>query len=426
MSRGPAGEGVPVVGETLLRLAAFALGLVILLATANSLIRTLVVPRVSSSVISNAVAGGTLWAVARCAGAFRTYRKRDAIQAWGGPLVILGLLVVWLNLFWLGYALMLTGYHNLSLVSGFREAGSSLFTLGYATNERVSLVLLDFAAAATGPIVIGLMIGYLPTLYSAFSRREVEVTQLDWQAGEPNWGPELLARQSELGSLEELGELYRAWTTWAADVSETHTTYSVLIAIRSTRYKRNWVVSLLAVMDAAALQLSLMPELPAARARLVLRVGMECLRAIGAILDRDLAAEGRRSPLGQDTERPVTLSREEFDRGVRRLKRAALPITVDEDEGWRLFCLWRERYEAWAYSIALRIDAVPSWWSGPRRYVEPVIPTPEMEPLDEMGPAVATLRKSQHKPPPSKTARNRQRNRAKNDPAARKKSRPSS
>ena len=50
-----------------------------------------------------------------------------------------------------------------------REAGSSLFTLGYATNDRANLTALDFLAASTGPITIGLLIGYLPTLTRTIS-----------------------------------------------------------------------------------------------------------------------------------------------------------------------------------------------------------------------------------------------------------------
>ena len=49
-------------------------------------------------------------------------------------------------------------------------------------------------AAASGLFVIAAQIGYLPTLYGAFNRRETEVTLLGSRAGTPPWGPELLAR----------------------------------------------------------------------------------------------------------------------------------------------------------------------------------------------------------------------------------------
>lgn len=37
-------------------------------------------------------------------------------------------------------------------------------------------------AAASGPLVIALQIAYLPTLYGAYNRREVEVTLLKSRA----------------------------------------------------------------------------------------------------------------------------------------------------------------------------------------------------------------------------------------------------
>ena len=55
--------------------------------------------------------------------------------------------------------------------------------------------------------MVALQIGYLPTLYSAFNRREVEVALLASRAGSPPWGPEILAR-TRFG----FPEGSRAWT----------------------------------------------------------------------------------------------------------------------------------------------------------------------------------------------------------------------
>ena len=114
--------------------------------------------------------------------------------------MIVGALATWLISFLIGYTLMLHGAVGLQLGASFREAGSSLFTLGFASSDREQLSIIDFIAAATGPITIGLMISYLPTLYSSFNRREGEVALLKSRAGEPNWGPEILARFAALGS----------------------------------------------------------------------------------------------------------------------------------------------------------------------------------------------------------------------------------
>lgn len=373
------------------------LGLLLLLATVNSVIRTLVVPRVASSRIAAMVTIGTLWVFTFIARRLKTYRRRDAALAFAGPMILIGLLVVWLGLYWLSYALLMQVAEGLTFAVALREAGSSLFTLGYATDQRAQLMALDFFAAATGPITIGLMIGYLPTLYSAFSRREMEVTKLSWLAGEPNWGPELLARQATLDTLDELPDLWREWTTWAADVSESHTTYPVLVTVRSTRPSRNWAVALLAVMDGAALQLALMPELPQGKARMLLREGIQCLRALEVVLLADALhlQEMHREP--HSAERPVTLTRADFDRGVQRIREAGAPITCDGDEAWDIFQPWRMRYEDWAYALCKAIDAVPTWWSGDRFPATAPLPTPELGPLVAMGPIESRVR-SRKKP----------------------------
>ena len=53
---------------------------------------------------------------------------------------------------------------------------------------------LDFVAAGVGLVLVALQIAYLPTLYSAYNRRETLVTLLESRAGAPAWGPEILIR----------------------------------------------------------------------------------------------------------------------------------------------------------------------------------------------------------------------------------------
>jgi len=85
-----------------------------------------------------------------------------------------------------------------------------------------------FTAAATGLVIVTLQIAYLPALYAAFNRREVEVALLNARAGVPSWGPELLARThyalgTGVSALDTLPGLYARWERWAADVAESRT-----------------------------------------------------------------------------------------------------------------------------------------------------------------------------------------------------------
>lgn len=352
-------------GERLVIVLTGLLGLFLVLASWWSLLRTLVVPRGSSWL--NSAKNGWLLALLRSGARLsKSYVGRDRVLVWVGPLAIFSSLLMWLALFFAGYSLMMFAIGGLSMAVSVREAGSSLFTLGYASSDRAQLTALDFLAAATGPITIGLLIGYLPTLYTAYQRRESEVTLMQARAGEPNWGPELLARHAQVGTVPRLYDLWPVWERWAADISESHTNFPVLIQMRSARAERNWLVALLCVMDAAAMHMSLNPELPQDAARLMLRQGVLCLRELAQV--EGIAFDDDPSP---DT--PSNVSIEQFLDACRDLATLAYPMSRGPAAAYRHFRGWRANYEAVVYELAARIDAVPAPWSGPRRPPLPIL-----------------------------------------------------
>jgi hypothetical protein len=216
-----------------------------------------------------------------------------------------------------------------------------------------------FAAAISGIGVIALMIGYLPTLYAAYNRRETLVTMLEALSGKPPWGPELLARQQLIGNVSYLPKLYERWTEWAADIAESHTTYRPLIYFRSRYPQQPWPLALLAVLDAAALHLSLCPSSAPAEARPLLRVGYTTMRSIA----RALAIDVDDDPRPDD---PLVLTKADFDEAVRHVAEAGWAFERQGDEAWPHFRGWRVNYEAAAHGIAAHLDLPPTLWSGPR------------------------------------------------------------
>ncbi len=124
------------------------------------------------------------------------------------------------------------------------------------------------------------MIGFLPTIYSAYIEREVDVTMLGSVAGEPAWGPELLSRLTMSGGLENAPEVFHRWTEVSARLRMTHMTYPVLVWVRSGRSRRHYVVSLLAVLDAAALLVSLKPTLHKSGAVALLTQGGQAMQVL--------------------------------------------------------------------------------------------------------------------------------------------------
>lgn len=197
---------------------------------------------------------------------------------------------------------------------------------------------------------------------------------LNARAGEPSWGPELLARthlplgSGSVSSIGSLPDLYGQWERWAIDVAEGHSAYLPLVRFRSSQRLTSWVTALLAVLDSAALFMALSPQsAPLVPARLCLRAGYICFtksaRAMGILLPDDPEPDGG-----------ITLSYQEFLDAVTRLRERGFPIERDPAEAWPDFVGWRANYEQPAYALAFAVDAVPALWSGPRRHRPADIP----------------------------------------------------
>lgn len=395
-------------------------GLILFVATTVSLMRTVIVPRSLRSVISDAVAKvvtGTSFAIARLR---KAYPKRDAVLAWSGPLIIVLQLITWLVLYLFAYGLLLYGVGATDIGDSLRQAGSSLFTLGFADVNTVDATAIDFIAAATGPIVIALLIGFLPSIYSAYLSRESAVASLGVVAGEPAWGPELLTRVSLSKEGSALNELFTRWAEEASSIRLSHSTYPVLMWVRSPRPNRHYLVSLLSVLDAAALLVSLSTSLDRSRAFILLTQGGQTMEVLNVglmqhvSLRRRLPFSGRfrtttRRERQQETQLPewnrqilaiaraadedvlqglgkdavdalrareregTRLPREEFDKAVAMLRASGFPIERDVDEAWEQFQLARARYEGAAYSMFRTLDCPPAPWTGTRRISTPTV-----------------------------------------------------
>lgn len=354
--------------------AAAAVGALIIIAAGWSVIGTLVVPRRVRSHFTRWVSFALTAVFRTIADASKNYLVRDRILAVRAPVQLIVQIGVWLAAFELGFGLLLWPFiTGASLGAALEQAGSSLCTLGYIAPHAGAPAGLDDLAALAGLGTVALQIGYLPTLYAAFNRRETLVSMLDFRAGVPSWGPELLARThfglgSRVSAVPELPTLFEKWETWSADVAESHATYPTLAAFRSAQPLSSWMTAQLAVLDAAALYLALQVDPPGAiSARLCLRGGFTCLTTIARAMGFDV-------PLEADPSQGISLTYAEFVEAVERLRSVDFPIDRPLDEAWREFLGWRVNYEAAAYAIAMRIDAPPALWSGARRHAAEHIP----------------------------------------------------
>jgi hypothetical protein len=416
--------------EPAARVVAFAIGVLLLITAGMSIVRTMVVPRMSVSWLFAVVIRTTDVLFTGLARLMRTYRGRDRVLAWSGPVGIIAALVVWLICFLCAYAFMIFGVTNVSLVDGFLQAGSGLLTLGLVGTPGETVTILDFFAAMTGPAVIALLIGFLPTLYQAYLARESRVLLDTGLSGAPEWGPEFLVRVHMLEGETDLPEIFAQWTPWAAQVRLTQTLYPSLNRFRSAVGTRNWLIALVAALDAAAIHNAIQKDAPDPRTVTFIQQGAQAILSIDAaeisvdghivfrsrkrrldstlkvfgVSERDAASP--RGPGIADTYMPKamqavteaatldgiraqltppdnvdlaygtresTLSREEFDSALDYIASAGVTIDRDRDESFEIFRRIRGRYESAVYHLAQRFYLPPGPWSGPRKPATPVI-----------------------------------------------------
>jgi hypothetical protein len=348
-----------------IRVLGSVVGAVLLIGTSISVLKTLVMPGGRIGHLYMTVGRVVDWVFRLAVHRVPSYERRDRVLAFQAPVVIAALLISWLLFFLLGFGLVLwpgVGHFAAAL----REAGSSLFTLGFASTNRGGPTAVDFMAGAVGLFVVALQIAYLPTLYSAFNRRETEVTLMAVRAGQPAWGPELLARSRFTITSEDLPNFYRQWERWAADVAESHSSYPILLRFRSTDPRASWLIALLAVMDSAALFSAVAPDEVPVQGRLCLTMGFRCLRELARTLGWPYDEDPR-------PDAGIALTRQEFDQGIERLQSVGFHMQRSPDEAWPHFQGWRVNYEPIAYRLAHALDLVPAAWSGPRRSGEPPV-----------------------------------------------------
>ena len=340
-----------------------ALGILVVLATASSVVLTLILPRAPrrSGRFTRVVVRSVQVVFILISRLGKSYETKDAILAPTAPVALVAQLLYWAGGFILGYALMLLPFvHNVG--DALSQAATSLFTLGAIPVGGSADQPVDIAAGATWAVIVALQIAYLPALYSAFNKREGLVTMLESRAGLPSWGPELLARHQLVGITDTLAELYDDWEEWGADVSESHTTYPVMLLFRSPEPWASWVTGLIAVLDACALHLALCPGTAPHQARLCLRMGFSAFNRIGATLgwhpDPDPAPDGA-----------IDLSFDDFAEAVSLLAEVGFPLERSAEEAWPDFRGWRINYETTAYRMADYVTAPPAPWSGNRRHL---------------------------------------------------------
>ncbi len=306
---------------------------------------------------------------------FQQKRVRDQLYSIFGPLSLLLLLVIWAAMLIIGFAFIylalgtpfadsLNTAHT--LISNSRAclyvSGTTLFTLGLGdvvpkTHLARAFLVLE---SGTGLGFVALVIGFVPILYQAFSRRETSVALLDGRAGSPPTSAELLRRHGYEGGQLALIALLIEWERWSAELLESHVSYPLLCYYRSQHDNQSWLSALVAILDTCALLITTIEGEPVRQAQLTFAMARHALIDLGHIFH--LGSQEEQDKLGPDR-----LPQKEFFKLCEALGEMHMRLCGDPAAMKRLADI-RGLYEPHAYTLCtyLRLS-LPLWLAEPKK-----------------------------------------------------------
>ncbi len=301
-------------------------------------------------------------------------KRRERLLGVYGPLSLLMLLCVWAVCLIVGFAMMQQGLGaKLNAPEGVATFGTFLymsgvtfFTLGFGDVTPHAALGRGLAVfeAGVGFGFLAIVIGYLPVVYGAFSRRETNISLLDARAGSPPTAAELLRRHGQHQGMPELTILLRDWERWSSELMESHLSYPVLCYYRSQHTNQSWLAALTTILDTCALvMVGIDGSGPTWQAELTFAMTRHAVVDIAQIFNTSP------HPCPKDRLAPDTLAVLRT-----RLAEAGVPLREGADAERKLAEI-RKKYEPYVNALAdyllmpvppwvLDTDAVDNWQSS--------------------------------------------------------------
>jgi len=343
-------------------------GLVILLAVLLDAFETVVLPRrVQRSFRLTSLFYRNTWIPwVKISRHIKSASRREAYLSYFGPLSLILLLVFWAVGLIFGFALLQYGIgehiHLGQEPITFRillyHSGETFFTLGYGDIVPTSSLARTLAVleAGMGFAFLGVVIGYLPVVYSSFSRRELEISKLDARAGSPPTAAELLNRLGCCPDQRVLDAIFRDWERWATEVLESHLSYPVLSFFRSQHSNQSWQAALTVMLDVTSLVIAGIDGIHPEQAKLTFAIARH------AAVDLAQVVNAR-----YDANLPDRLPAEELERMRRMLASNGLRLRNDEKADQKIAKL-RSLYEPYMEGIARNLlITLPPWMHTEKR-----------------------------------------------------------
>jgi hypothetical protein len=341
---------------------AIAAGVLIILIVLWDAFETTVLPRrVSRRFRLTRIFYQTTWAPFRAiARGIRAGNPRENFLSIFGPLSLILLLATWAFGLIVAHGLLHWGLgSHLSMpagISGFRGdlylSGTTFFTLGLGDVAPLSGAsrVLTVVEGGMGFGFLALVIGYVPILSQAFSRREATIALLDARAGSPPTAAELLRRHGSAEGGEALMELFREWERWSAELLESHVSFPVLAYYRSQHDNQSWVAALTTILDVCSLVVAGIDKAPTRDARLAYAMARHAVVDLARVFNQD-----PRAP------QPDRLPETELARLKQALSASGMPLKSDAGVVEHLVHM-RGTYEPYVHALSeFLLMPLPAW-----------------------------------------------------------------
>lgn len=277
----------------------------------------------------------------------RKRSRRETFLSFYGPLSLLYLFIVWAVVLIIGFGLLyygdaLTETANSTFRAALYLSGTTLFTLGLGdvVPHTAAGRFLVVAESGLGLGFLALVLSYLPVIYQAFSRREVNIVLLDARAGSPPTAGELLRRHAGPTGIEPLRQLLRDWERSSAEILESHISYPAAAYFRSQHNNESWLSALSSILDLTAVLISCTTAAELRQARLTFAM---CRHTVV-----DLAQLFSTTPRRMAFER---LSAADFDRLRLQIEQSGFQLAERHAAAAKLAEM-RQMYEPYVYALS--------------------------------------------------------------------------
>jgi hypothetical protein len=328
--------------EVLLRVVAFIGGLILIVSVFLAAIRSFVLPRNESVLINNWVFTGIRHVFEAAARQRTTYAGRDQIMAMYAPVGLVMLPIAWLIILSFGYTAIYWALGEGDFLTCYSLSNSSLLTLGSVEARTISISAFSYSEATLGLLLITLLISYLPTMYQAFSRRELVVARLELRCGTNRTATELINWLNRNGSLSDDGPQWAQWEEWFVEIEETHTSLPILSFFRSPQPGRSWITGASIILDAAAVIISAIDQKRDPQMELCFKAGCIAINRVSRYFQDRAHAEPSETVTDKDPVEDPT--RRDFFTTLEQLREAGVPLKEDAEQAWKSYRELRSRY----------------------------------------------------------------------------------